>query len=68
MVPLEIIPEETIAIREHQNTRMEEASLVQRHPLVEIMFADATIRFFEHVDTTVIESTLKTLGGMCYGR
>ena len=47
---------------------LENAPASPSQPVVEILLGDATVRFFNHTDPVIIESTLRSLGGIYHVR
>ena len=42
------------------------AAMNRKHPAVEILLGNSTIRFFQGVDRELVETTLRCLGGNAY--
>ena len=57
-----------ISYAEHQNTPISENISAPSQPAVEILLGDATVHFFNNTDPVIIESTIRSLGGVYRGR
>lgn len=69
VVQLDIVHElNDISYTEHQNTRISKDLSPLRQPTVEILLGDTTVHFFNNTDPVIIETTIKSLGGVNRGR
>lgn len=69
VVQLDIVHElNDISYTEHQNTRNSKDISSLRQPTVEILLGDTTVHFFSNTDPVIIETTIKSLGGVIRGR
>lgn len=67
VIKVEFISEDAhLASSLEQNTRLSQNLANDIHPSVEIELGSATLRFFNGADSKLIETTLKTLGGMMH--
>lgn len=69
VVQLDVIQKpDDIIYTEQQNTLTLKNIPVSSSPVVEILLGDATVHFFNNTDPIIIESTIKSLGGVLHGR
>lgn len=61
-------PSMSIPLKAMNNTFTNSDSAIKELPAVEILIGNATVRFFNSTDKTVLETTLMCLGGILYAR
>lgn len=71
VVKVNLIPDSTsisAPMQVEQNTCIVTDLATRELPTVEILLGNATIRFFDNTDKSLIETTLRCIGGSCYAR
>lgn len=69
VVKLELVHNDiTLPTKSNENIRILECPTITEHPTVEIVFENATVRFFHGIDQELAETMLKCLGGAIHVR
>ncbi len=69
VVKLELVHNDAaLPTKSNENIRVLEHPTITEHPAVEIVFENATIRFFHGIDQELAETMLKCLGGAIHVR